>query len=209
MALSFSQSSSLAVTPLNLKLNLPFSQFHSQLAPKPLKFPFPSIRIQCTSFNDKTLISPITPKSPNPGRIHAVAQLPAPTSGQESAKSYVEAYAIGRNLRMSADKARRVVDQIRGRSYEETLMILEFMPYRACESIIKIVFSAGANASNNLGLSKGSLVISKAEVNEGKTMKRMRAGARGRAHPFKKRTCHVAITVKGLASESVVEAKSA
>ncbi|MCH83452.1 ribosomal protein L22, partial [Trifolium medium] len=125
---------------------------------------------------------------------------------QESNKSYAEAYAVGRHIRMSADKARRVIDQIRGRPYEETLMILELMPYRACEAIIKIVFSAGANASNNLGLSKSSLVISKAEVNEGKTLKRVRARAQGRANQILKRTCHITITVKGLPSESVVEA---
>ncbi|WVZ13400.1 hypothetical protein V8G54_010966 [Vigna mungo] len=121
----------------------------------------------------------------------------------------VEAYAIGRNIRMSANKARRVIDQIRGRKYDETLMILELMPYRACEAILKIVFSAGANATNNLGLSKGSLVISKAEVNEGKTMKRVKPVARGRAHPIKKRTCHITITVKGSPSESIVEASPA
>lgn len=113
---------------------------------------------------------------------------------------------MGRHIRMSADKARRVIDQIRGRPYEETLMILELMPYRACEAILKIVFSAGANASNNLGLSKSSLVVSKAEVNEGKTLKRVRARAQGRANSIKKRTCHITITVKGLPSEAVVEA---
>ncbi len=206
MALSFSQSVVIHRPPHeNHNLPLPFPP-HFHFHPK-----FPSIGIRCSSssssspFNDKTLIS-LKPKTPNPlaCRFHT-----AQYGGQESNKSYAEAYAVGRHIRMSADKARRVIDQIRGRSYEETLMILELMPYRACEAIIKIVFSAGANASNNLGLSKGSLIISKAEVNEGKTMKRMRAGARGRTHPIKKRTCHIAITVKGLASESVVEAKPA
>jgi len=99
---------------------------------------------------------------------------------------------------MSADKARRVIDTIRGRSYDETLVILELMPYRACEPIINIVISAGANATNNLGLSESSLVISKAEVNEGRTMKRTRPRAQGRANRILKRTCHIAITVKGL-----------
>lgn len=116
---------------------------------------------------------------------------------------------MGKHIRMSADKARRVIDQIRGRPYEETLMILELMPYRACEAILKIVFSAGANASNNLGLSKSSLIVSKAEVNEGKTIKRIRPRAQGRAYPIRKRTCHITITVKGLPSESAVEARPA
>ncbi|KAD5508465.1 hypothetical protein E3N88_16168 [Mikania micrantha] len=67
---------------------------------------------------------------------------------------------------MSAHKARRVIDQIRGRSYEETLMILELMPYRACYPIFKLVYSAAANASSNMGSNEANLVISKAEVNK-------------------------------------------
>ncbi|GJZ27632.1 ribosomal protein L22 [Tanacetum coccineum] len=73
---------------------------------------------------------------------------------------------IGQHISMSAHKARRVIDQIRGRSYEETLMILELMPYRACYPIFKLVYSAAANASFNMGSNEANLVISKAEVNE-------------------------------------------
>ncbi|KAK8964138.1 hypothetical protein KSP40_PGU003666 [Platanthera guangdongensis] len=68
---------------------------------------------------------------------------------------------------MSVFKSRRVIDQIRGRSYEETLMILELMPYRASYPILKLVYSAAANASNNMGLNEANLFISKAEVNGG------------------------------------------
>ncbi|MED6157681.1 60S ribosomal protein L22 [Stylosanthes scabra] len=218
MALSFSQSVVKANHPLPLPLPLPL------LRPNPpcstsfrLKFPSLTLVTRCSSasaFKDKTLISlkprtqnDLTPtQNDNTLACHATA---SKFGGQENDKSYVEAYAIGRNIRMSADKARRVIDQIRGRSYEETLTILELMPYRACEAIIKIVFSAGANASNNLGLSKGSLVICKAEVNEGRTLKRMRPVSRGRGYPIRKRTCHIAITVKGLPSKSVVEATPA
>ncbi|KAK1359599.1 Ribosomal protein L22 [Heracleum sosnowskyi] len=67
---------------------------------------------------------------------------------------------------MSAHKARRVVDQIRGRSYEETLMILELMPYRACYPILKLVYSAAANANYNMDSNESNLVISKAQVSE-------------------------------------------
>ncbi|PHU10127.1 50S ribosomal protein L22, chloroplastic [Capsicum chinense] len=80
-------------------------------------------------------------------------------------KKKTEVYALGQHISMSADKARRVIDQIRGRSYEETLMILELMPYRACYPILKLVYSAAANASYNMGSSETNLVISKAEVN--------------------------------------------
>lgn len=66
-------------------------------------------------------------------------------------KKKVEVYALGQHICMSAHKARRVIDQIRGRSYEETLMILELMPYRACYPIFKLVYSAAANGIHNLG----------------------------------------------------------
>nr|UGS79908.1 ribosomal protein L22 [Trapa natans]UGS79992.1 ribosomal protein L22 [Trapa natans]UGS80076.1 ribosomal protein L22 [Trapa japonica] len=97
---------------------------------------------------------------------------------------------------MSADKARRVIDQIRGRSYEETLMILELMPYRACYPIFKLVYSAAANASHNMGLNQANLVISKAEVNEGTTLKKLKPRARGRSYPIRRRTCHITIVLQ-------------
>nr|QKY65161.1 chloroplast 50S ribosomal protein L22 [Passiflora auriculata] len=110
--------------------------------------------------------------------------------------AYGEAYARGRFIRMSPDKARRIIDQIRGRPYEEALMILELMPYRGCVPIFKLVYSAAANASHNLGLDKSSLVISKAVVDGGPVMKRVRPRARGRPSMIKKRTCHITVVVK-------------
>lgn len=109
-----------------------------------------------------------------------------------------EVYALGQHIRMSAHKARRVIDQIRGRSYEETLMILELMPYRACYPIFKLVYSAAANASHNMGLNEADSVISKAEVNESTTMKRLKPQARGRSYPIKRPTCHITIALKDI-----------
>nr|YP_010216619.1 ribosomal protein L22 [Stachyurus chinensis]YP_010216703.1 ribosomal protein L22 [Stachyurus retusus]YP_010216787.1 ribosomal protein L22 [Stachyurus yunnanensis]YP_010571612.1 ribosomal protein L22 [Stachyurus himalaicus]UBS93699.1 ribosomal protein L22 [Stachyurus chinensis]UBS93783.1 ribosomal protein L22 [Stachyurus chinensis]UBS93867.1 ribosomal protein L22 [Stachyurus retusus]UBS93951.1 ribosomal protein L22 [Stachyurus yunnanensis]UZH32872.1 ribosomal protein L22 [Stachyurus himal len=111
---------------------------------------------------------------------------------------YTEVYALGQHIGMSAQKARRVIDQIRGRSYEETLMILELMPYRACYPIFKLVYSAAANASNNMGFREASLVISKAEVNEGTTVKKLKPRARGRSYPIKRPTCHITIVLKDI-----------
>ncbi|AES81770.2 50S ribosomal protein L22 [Medicago truncatula] len=195
----------LSLTAINLppppvRDNALASQF--QFRPNLLKFP--KIPSSSSSFNGISLKT-VTPDNNNPFACHVSS---SQFGVQESNKSYAEAVAVGKHIRMSADKARRVIDTIRGRPYEETLMILELMPYRACETILKIVFSAGANASNNLGLSKSSLVISKAEVNEGRTMKRTRPRAQGRANQILKRTCHITITVKGLPAESVVEASS-
>nr|UEC44878.1 ribosomal protein L22 [Salix alba] len=106
---------------------------------------------------------------------------------------------------MSAHKARRIIDQIRGRSYEETLMILELMPYRACYPIFKLVYSAAANASHNMGLNEASLVISKAEVNEGATMKKMKPRARGRSYVIKRQTCHISIVLEDISYEEYEE----
>nr|YP_009531610.1 ribosomal protein L22 [Dipsacus asper]YP_009531636.1 ribosomal protein L22 [Dipsacus asper]YP_010413994.1 ribosomal protein L22 [Dipsacus asperoides]YP_010414019.1 ribosomal protein L22 [Dipsacus asperoides]AXZ62385.1 ribosomal protein L22 [Dipsacus asper]AXZ62411.1 ribosomal protein L22 [Dipsacus asper]URQ20851.1 ribosomal protein L22 [Dipsacus asperoides]URQ20876.1 ribosomal protein L22 [Dipsacus asperoides] len=110
----------------------------------------------------------------------------------------IEVCALGQHIAMSAHKARRVIDQIRGRSYEETLMILELMPYRACYPILKLVYSAGANASYSMGSNEANLIISKAEVNEGTTVKKLKPRARGRSYPIKRPTCHITIEVKDL-----------
>nr|YP_010849734.1 ribosomal protein L22 [Lobelia heyneana]WGH11022.1 ribosomal protein L22 [Lobelia heyneana] len=109
-----------------------------------------------------------------------------------------EVFALGQHISMSVHKARRVIDQIRGRSYEETLMILELMPYRACYPIFKVVYSAAANASSLLGSNEANLFISKAEVNEGTTMKRLKLRARGRSYRIKKPTCHITIGMKDI-----------
>nr|ATL61172.1 ribosomal protein L22 [Anthospermum spathulatum] len=109
-----------------------------------------------------------------------------------------EVYALGQHISMSADKARRVIDQIRGRSYEETLLILELMPYRACYPIFKLVYSAAANANYNMGSNEVNLLISKAEVHEGPTRKKFKPRARGRSSPIKRSTCHLTIEMKDI-----------
>nr|QKY62947.1 50S ribosomal protein L22 [Acer oblongum]WJO89145.1 ribosomal protein L22 [Acer paxii] len=109
-----------------------------------------------------------------------------------------EVYALGQHICMSAHKARRGIDQIRRRSYEESLMILELMPYRACYPILKSVYSAAANASHNMSLNEANLVISKAEVNEGTAVKRLKPRARGRSYLIKRPTCHITIVLKDI-----------
>lgn len=106
--------------------------------------------------------------------------------------------AVARGVFMSPQKVRRVLDQIRGRSYEEALMILQFMPYRACEPISKVLYSAAANAKNNLGLTKASLSISEAKVDRGPILKRFRPRAQGRGFPIRKPTCQISITVQSI-----------
>jgi large subunit ribosomal protein L22 len=106
-----------------------------------------------------------------------------------------EVKAIARYIRMSPSKVRRVLDQIRGRSYQEALIILEFMPYRACEPILKVLRSAAANAEHNAGLERSKLVISQAYADGGPTLKRYRPRAQGRAYQIRKRTCHITVAV--------------
>nr|YP_010514618.1 ribosomal protein L22 [Ostericum atropurpureum]UXL86517.1 ribosomal protein L22 [Ostericum atropurpureum] len=120
-------------------------------------------------------------------------------------KIKTEVYALGQHISMSAHKARRVVDQIRGRSYEETLMILELMPYRACYPILKLVYSAAANANYNMDSNESNLVISKAQVSEGTATKKLKLRARGRSFTIKRPTCHITIVVKDISLDEYLE----
>nr|WBR75851.1 ribosomal protein L22 [Ceratostigma griffithii] len=109
-----------------------------------------------------------------------------------------EVSALGQYIPMSVDKARRVIDQIRGYSYEQTLMILELMPYRASYPILKLIYSAAANAKENQGFEKEDLIVWKVEVNKGTTRNKLKPGARGRSYLIKKPTCHITITLKDI-----------
>lgn len=106
-----------------------------------------------------------------------------------------EAKAIAKYIRMSPSKVRRVLDQIRGRSYREALIILEFMPYRACDPILAVLRSAVANAEHNLGLDPANLIVSQAYADQGPSLKRFRPRAQGRAYQIRKPTCHITVAV--------------
>ncbi len=112
-----------------------------------------------------------------------------------------EVKAIARYIRMSPHKVRRVLDQIRGQSYRDALIMLEFMPYRACQPILKVLRSAVANAEHNQGLDPASLMVSKAFADQGPTLRRFRPRAQGRAYQIRKPTCHITVAVAPLAEE--------
>ena len=100
-------------------------------------------------------------------------------------------------VRMSARKARVVLDHIRGRSVPEARTILAFTPRAAATEIEKVLRSAVANAEANHGVLDGdSLVIVAAYADEGPTMKRWRARARGRVNRIRKRTCHITLELE-------------
>lgn len=105
------------------------------------------------------------------------------------------ARAQARFVRVTPSKARRVVDLIRGLDVDEASALLRFTPIAAAEPVRKVLESAAANADDLAGTPRDALVIGSAYVDEGPTMKRFRAGGKGRAFRIKKRTCHITIVL--------------
>ena len=112
------------------------------------------------------------------------------------------ARASARFVRVTPQKARRVIDLIRGMSASEAQALLRFAPQSASEPIGKVLDSAIANASNNFNLDPRTLVISEAYVDEGPTMKRFRPRAQGRAGAILKRTSHITVVVESVDADS-------
>jgi large subunit ribosomal protein L22 len=108
----------------------------------------------------------------------------------------MEARASARFVRVTPMKARRVVDLIRGLPAAEAQAILRFAPQAASEPVGKVLDSAIANAANNFNLDPRTLVVSKAYVDEGPTMKRFQPRAQGRAYRINKRTSHITVIVE-------------
>ena len=106
------------------------------------------------------------------------------------------AYASARYVRITPMKARRVVDMVRGLPVEDALALLQFAPQAASETVYKVLESAVANAESTEDLDAAQLVVSKAMVDEGPTMKRWRPRAQGRATRINKRTSHITLVVQ-------------
>ncbi|MEO7130447.1 MAG: 50S ribosomal protein L22 [Dermatophilaceae bacterium] len=112
----------------------------------------------------------------------------------------MEAKASARHVRVTPQKARRIVDLIRGKGAAESLTVLTFAPQAASEPIKKVLESAIANArvkadKESLAFDERTLVIREAFVDEGPTMKRFRPRAQGRAGRINKRTSHITVVV--------------
>ena len=107
----------------------------------------------------------------------------------------MEVAANLRGARVSAQKARLVADQIRGKAVEEALDILAFSPKKAAALVKKVLESAIANAEHNEGADVDELKVSTIYVDEGLTMKRIKPRAKGRADRIFKRTCHTTVKV--------------
>jgi large subunit ribosomal protein L22 len=106
--------------------------------------------------------------------------------------------AVAKHVRISPNKARRVVNLVRGLPAKEALTVLQFAPQAASEQVYKVLASAIANAENNERLDPDALLVSEAFVDEGPTLKRFRPRAQGRAYRIRKRTCHITIAVEAV-----------
>lgn len=106
-----------------------------------------------------------------------------------------EAIATARYIRMSPTKVRQVVDLIRGRHVDDARRVLTFSERSASKPVLKVLNSAIANAEVNRGLPGDELVVARAWVDEGPTLKRFRPRALGRATKIRKRTAHISVVV--------------
>ena len=107
----------------------------------------------------------------------------------------METRAILRGVRLSAQKGRLVADMVRGKRVDQALSILAFSPKKGAEIIRKVVESAMANAEHNDGADIDALKVKTITVEEGATLKRFTARAKGRGNRILKPTCHIYVSV--------------
>jgi len=105
----------------------------------------------------------------------------------------MEVKAIVRGLPIAPQKIRLVCDEVRGKNADQAMTILRFMPQKGAKFVRKLIESAVANAENNFELNRIDLYVKTIFADEGLSMKRMKAGARGRYKPRIKRSSHVTV----------------
>lgn len=107
----------------------------------------------------------------------------------------MEARAIAKFVRVSPDRARLVIDEIRGKPVDEALRIVRLAKSKAAQPIRKALESAIANAENNFDLDVDQLVVSQAFIDEGPVLKRMKPRSRGHADVIRRPTSHITVIV--------------
>ena len=122
---------------------------------------------------------------------------------------FPSATAKARFVRVSATKARRVIDLVRGKSVSEALDILRWAPQAASLPVAKVIASAAANAQNNNGLDPATLVVASVFADDGPTAKRIRPRAQGRAFRIRRRTSHITVVVESRPTKDVRGSQSA
>lgn len=104
--------------------------------------------------------------------------------------------AIAKNIPISAQKIRLVVDLVRGKDVQEALNTLKFLQKGSAKTVYKVVRSATINAEENFGVSRNDLYIYKIYADVGRTRKWRRFGARGRMKPWLRRSAHITVILK-------------
>ena len=107
----------------------------------------------------------------------------------------MEVRAIAKDTGISPRKVRPLVDMVRGKSVDEALTLLRFMPSPTARVVTKVVKSAAANAESNFQMSPADLKIVSVYVDGARMMKRFRPRARGRVSPIQKRSSHITVIV--------------
>jgi large subunit ribosomal protein L22 len=108
----------------------------------------------------------------------------------------MEVRATAKYIRTSPRKLRPIADIVRGKKVEDALAVLRFMPSPSARTVAKVVRSATANAENTYEMTSDDLVITEIFVDGSRTLKRYRAGPRGRVKPILKRSSHITVVVK-------------
>ena len=108
----------------------------------------------------------------------------------------ITAKAVIKRIRMSPVKVRRVLKLVKNCSYQDALILLEFLPYKACGPVWQVLRSAVANAEYKYQFDKKDLRIKEIYVNQGPVMKRFRPRAQGRAFVIRKPLCHITAIVE-------------
>ena len=110
----------------------------------------------------------------------------------------METKAIGKRIRISPQKVRRIADLVRGKAVADALDLLSFEAQQPAAVVKKVLESAIANAENNEGADVDDLKVAEIFVNERMTMKRIKPRAKGRADRILKRSCHISVTVSDI-----------
>ena len=103
--------------------------------------------------------------------------------------------AVAKDVGISAQKVRLVMDMVRGKKVDEALTILSFLPTPTAKAVAKLIKSASANAENNFQMSPADLKITDLYADQGHTLKRFRPKSRGRVSPILKRSSHITVFV--------------
>ncbi len=119
----------------------------------------------------------------------------------------METYAIHKGAQVAPRKARMTIDLIRGKKVSDARAILTGTNTKSSRLIEKVLNSAVANATNNLGLNEADLVVSECYINPGQTLKRIKFGSRSRVNRHDHRTSHIVVKVSDGKNETIKEAK--